>query len=205
MRRLLAVLGVALTATMTGCATATTVTAAATPAAKVSASPVPARVITIATPKPAGAAPAVANTGTTWLPILTSLSAYGQWLLANPDPALVGTIATPGCGVSNLLTAQLTGLLGSKTYVRTSPAVITSVVAPSPAANGTVTLMVVAGRPAEPVLSRTGAKTVTTFAAYPPGVLEVTLDLGADQRWRFCTIQANGDPTGDTDASVPLI
>lgn len=204
MRRLLAVLGVALAATTTGCATTATVTAA-TPAAKVSASPVPAKVITVATPKPATPAPAVANTGTAWLPILTSLSAYGQWLLANPDPALIGAIATPGCGVATMLTGQLTGLLGSRTYVRTSPVVITSVLAPAPAANGAVTLVVVAGRPAEPVLSRVGAKTVATFAAFPPSVLEVTLDQGADQRWRFCTIQASGDPTGDTDASVPLI
>jgi hypothetical protein len=206
MRRLFAVLGVALTATLSGCAAgATAVTATATPAAKVSVSPVPAKVITVAVPKPATGAPGLATTGTAWLPILTSLSAYGQWLLANPDPALVGTIATPGCGVANLLTDQLTGLLGSKTYVKTSPASIVSVVAPSPAANGTVTLMVVASRPAEPVLSRAGAKTVSTFDAYPQGTLEVTLDLGADKRWRFCTIEANGDPAGATDASVPLI
>jgi hypothetical protein len=205
MRRLFAVLGVALTATLSGCAGVVTATGPVTPAAKVSASPVPAKVITITTPKAATGAPGLATTGTAWLPILTSLSAYGQWLLANPDPALVGTIATPGCGAANLLTTQLDGLLGSRTYVKTSPATIVSVVAPSPAANGSVTLMVVASRPAEPVLSRAGAKTVSTFGAYPQGTLEVTLDLGADQRWRFCTIEANGDPAGGTDASVPLI
>jgi hypothetical protein len=204
MRGLLAVLGVVSTAALGGCATGAA-TVAATPPAKVGVAPIPATVISIVVPKAATAAPALANTGASWLPILTSLSAYGQWLLANPDPALVGNVATLGCGAANLLTAQVTGLLGSKTYVRTSPVSIVSVVAPSPVAGGAVTLIVVASRPAEPVLSRTGGKTVTTFGAYPQTVLEVTLDLGTDKRWRFCTIEANSDPTGEQDVSVPLI
>ncbi|WP_199512100.1 hypothetical protein [Nucisporomicrobium flavum] len=39
----------------------------------------------------------MSNTGTAWPAMLASLSGYGQWLLANPDPAKVETIAAPGC------------------------------------------------------------------------------------------------------------
>ncbi|GIF23478.1 hypothetical protein Ate02nite_62080 [Paractinoplanes tereljensis] len=139
------------------------------------------------------------------MPILTSLSAYGQWLLANPNPALVSNIATPGCAVANLLTQQINGLLSSNAYVRTSPAVFTSVLGPSPAPGPQAVMDVIASRPAEPVLSRTGAKVISTFNAYPQSTLQVTLDLGADKRWRFCSVQAATDEGSTDDPSVPLI
>jgi hypothetical protein len=206
MRAHLALLGLALTATLSGCAAATTTaTPAASPKVSVSVSPSPARVITIAVPKARSAAPALSNTGTSWLPILQSLSGYGQWLLANPDPALVGNVATPGCAVANLLTEQINGLLGSSAYVKTSPAVITSVLGPSPATGSQVVLDVVGGRPAEPVLSRAKGTTISTFSAYPQSSLQVTLDLGADKRWRFCSVESSADAGATDDPSVPLI
>jgi len=201
-----AFLGLAAVAALSGCAAPTGApTAAATPAPSVSVSPSPMRVITISIPRAASAAPALRNTGTSWLPILTSLSAYGQWLLANPDPALVGTVATPGCAVANLLSDQIDGLLGSRAHVRTAPATITSVVGPSPATGSRVVLQVIASRPAEPVLSRANVKTISTFGAYPQSALQVTLDLGADKHWRFCSIESTTDAGAADDPSVPLI
>src|SRR3954447_3700410 len=92
--------------------TASGVTASAAPIG--SATPLP--VLTIATPRPRTAAPALRTTGTAWPVILASLSGYGQWLLANPNPALVGMVATPGCGMANLLSRQLHGLLSDRAY-----------------------------------------------------------------------------------------
>ena len=159
------------------------------------------------TPTPRTAAPALATTGGNWLKILTSLSAYGQWLVGNPNPALVGNVATPGCAMSGLLTRQLLGLLEGNAYVQTSPAVISSVVGPSPApAGGQVILDVVAARPAEPVVSRaSGAPTISTFTAFPATNLQVTLDRGTDGKWRFCTVEARTDSGAPDDPSVPLI
>jgi hypothetical protein len=79
------------------------------------------------------------------------------------------------------------------------------VVGRSPATTGTVVLTVVAGRAAEPVVSRSGGKTITTFAPYAPGALHVTLNKGADNRWRFCDVQSIGDMTSPDDPSVPLV
>jgi hypothetical protein len=212
-----ALLGLAAVAALSGCA-ATTGTvvgasAVATSVPSVSVSPSPMRVITIAVPKATSAPPALRNTGTSWMPILTSLSAYGQWLLANPDPALVGTVATPGCAAANLLSEQIDGLLRSRAYVKTAPATITSVLGPSPApvpgpplvTGSQVVLQVIASRPAEPVVSRANGKTISTFNAYPQSALEVTLDLGADKRWRFCAVENTADAGATDDPSVPLI
>src|SRR3954447_12404993 len=129
-----ALIGLAASAALTGCAATATTGAPTVPirTPSVSVSAVPARVITIAAPKATSAAPALRNTGTSWMPVLTSLSAYGQWLLTNPNPALVGNVATPGCAVANMLTQQIEGLLTSRAYVKTSPATITSVLGPSP-------------------------------------------------------------------------
>lgn len=208
MRVRLAVLGVALTAALSGCSALTgaaVTTSPTTAAPSTGVSPSPMRVVTIATPKPRTAAPALATTGSSWMPIVKSLSAYGQWLLGNPDPALVGNVATPGCGMATLLTQQINGLLNSKAYVQTTPATISQVVGPSPATTSTVVLTVVAGRAAEPVVTRSGAKTITSFTAYAPAVLHVTLNKGADNRWRFCDVQSIADMTSPDDPSVPLV
>ena len=201
-----ALIGLAAAAALSGCATSSgATTAAATPAPSASVSPSPARVITISVPKATSAAPALRNTGTSWMPILTSLSAYGQWLLANPNPGLVGTVATPGCAVANLLSDQIDGLLGSRAYVKTAPATITTVLGPSPATGSQVVLQVIAARPAEQVVSRANGKTISTFDAYPQSTLQVTLDLGADKRWRFCSVENTVDAGATDDPSVPLI
>jgi hypothetical protein len=190
-------------AALTGCAVlgATPATPAAVPG-----SPKPLPVLSgIATPKPKTAAPGLKTTGSAWLPILTSLSGYGQWLLANPDPALTPNIAAPGCPVGDLIGPQLAALLGENAYVRTSPVAITVVVGPSPAVGTQVALTATASRAAEPVLSRAKNTVITTYAPVPPTNLVVTLDKGTDGRWRLCTINPQGDSGDATDPSVPLL
>jgi hypothetical protein len=194
MRAKLVLVGVAVVATLSGCSALTGGGASATATAAtptVSKSPSPMRVIPVVTPKARTGAPGLGTTGNSWLPIMKSLTGYGQWLLGNPDPALVGNVATPGCGMANLLGQQVDGLLISSTYVRTTAPVITQVVGPSPATAGTVGLTVVASRVAEPVLSqKKPGVTVTTIAPYAPTTFTVTLDKGADGRWRMCDVTA---------------
>jgi hypothetical protein len=73
--------------------------------------------------------------------------------------------------------------------VKTSPAAIAGVLGPSPATGTQVVLDVVAARPAEPVKSS----------------LQVTLDLGADKRWRFRAAESAADDGATDDPSVQLI
>lgn len=161
---------------------------------------------TIATPKPKTPAPALKNTGAAWPAILASLSGYGQWLLANPDPALIGNVAASGCAMSDLLGQQVAALLQEKAYVQTSPVQIGYVLGPSPAIGGQVTLNVTAARAAEPVISRTNPKVViTTYGAVAPTGLRVGLSQGTDGRWRFCTAEPYGDSGTSDDASIPLV
>jgi hypothetical protein len=179
------------------------------PAAPASASapvvtkPIP--VVTITTPKPRTAAPALKTTGVAWPGILASLAGYGQWVLANPDPALVAPVAEPGCAMSNLMSQQAAGLLGDRAYLKPSPPGFGTVVGPSAAVGNTVTLAVTATRPVETVLSRAGAKPITVFDALPPTDLLITLYRGADTKWRFCTVEPRGDSGAPGDASVPLL
>jgi hypothetical protein len=180
-----------LLAAMAGCS-ALPGFAAPPPAPSASAAPAPTtpvRTLTIAVPKPRTAAPALRNTGTAWPAILASLSGYGQWVLANPDPALVGTIAEPGCAAATLIFEQAAALLRDRAYLQPSPSVLAAVNGPTGAAVGNrVTLDVTASRPSEPVLSRAGKRPVTGFGALPPTALRVTLFRAADQKWRFCTV-----------------
>jgi len=190
-----------------GCATASATTSsgtATTTGPRISASP--ARVITIATPKAQTAPPALKNTGTSWPAILASLSAYGQWLLANPDPAKVAMIAVPGCGMANLLSEQTDGLLGSRARVQPGLVVFTAVTGPSPVAvrTNTVILDVTASRPGEPVLDRRG-KQINTFGPLPQTSLQITLNRGSDLRWRFCTVESTADAGAPDDPSVALL
>lgn len=176
----------------------------ATPAASVSPKPLPTRP-GVPTPKPKTPAPALKNTGAAWPAILASLSGYGQWLIANPDPALIGNVAAPGCAVSDELGVQLSALLNENAYVQTSPVAITFVLGPSPAVGGRATLDVTAARAAEPVLSRAAKVAVTTYNAVPPTNLRIGLSQGADRRWRLCTVQSYADSGTSDDPSIPLI
>jgi hypothetical protein len=162
------------------------------------------KVLTIAVPKPRTPAPALVTTGTAWPKVLASLSAYGQWLLANPDPALVGNVATPGCAVAHLLAQQAQSLINDNAYVVTAPPVFSAVAAPTPAPrSGQAVLMVTAGRPAEAVVSRAHPSiTIASYQAVIPASFEVTLDQGADGKWRYCTIENQPD---ETVAAVPLV
>ena len=195
MRAKIVLVGVAVVATLSGCSalsgggTSATATTGATPTVSTSASPM--RVISVVTPKARTGAPGLATTGASWLPIMKSLTGYGQWLLGNPDPALVGNVTTPGCGMANLLGQQVNGLLTSSTYVQTTAPVITQVIGPSPATASTVRLTVVASRAAEPVLSQNkSGVTVSTIAPYAPTTFAVTLNKGADNKWRLCDVTA---------------
>jgi len=169
-------------------------------------------VVAVPTPKPRTPAPALKTTGVAWPVILASLTGYGQWLLANPDPALVGAIASPGCSLYNLVSAQATGLLRDQAYLQPVPAVFGPVSGPSPAAGSSlavlgnqVTLDVTASRPAEAVLSRgTGNLQISAFDALPPTALRITLIKGADSKWRFCTVNVTADTGESGDPSVPL-
>jgi hypothetical protein len=203
---LAAAIGVAALTGLAGCA-ATTANAA-TPAASVSPGPV-----TTGTPAPAAptsAAPALKNTGTAWPTVLGSMIAYGQWLLANPNPALATTIAEPGCAAANDLTAELQSLVDQNAYVRPIAPVLTLVIGPSPSGTSTVgsqtTVQITATRASEPILGRKTKSTTRVLsnrAQLPTTSLSVTLLLGTDKHWRFCTItDPNGDPDGDATTTL---
>ena len=194
MRAKLGLVGVAVVATLSGCSALTgggaSATATTGPTPAVSTSPSPMRVISAVTPKARTGAPGLSTTGSAWMPIMKSLAGYGQWLLANPDPSLVGNVATPGCGMSALLGQQVNGLLNSSAYVQTTAPTFTQVLGPSAAPTGTVGLTVVASRPAEPVLSqKKSGVTITTIMPYVPTVFTVTLTKGADNKWRLCEVK----------------
>jgi hypothetical protein len=186
---------------------------AATPATPVPPAPsytVPA--LTVATAKPRIAAPALKTTGVAWPAVLASLSGYGQWLLANPDPALVGNVAMPGCSMYNLIAQQATALLRDQAYLQPAAPVFGPVTGPSPAPGTTaavlgneVTLDVTATRPIEAVLSRAGAMQISSFDALPRTTLQITLFRPADNKWRFCTVNAEADTGAGNDPSVPLL
>lgn len=195
---------------LSGCAVlglsapATPGASAAASAAPASPSPVPV-LPGIVTPKPKTAAPALATAGTAWQPILTALSGYGQWLLANPDPALVANVATPGCAAAGALSRQLGALLVENAYVQTSPVSIVAVVGPAAAIGTRVRVTAVAARAAEPVLSRRKNTPIMTFGPLPATALSITLDRGADSKWRLCTVSRQSADGAPADATVPLV
>ena len=188
---------------LSGCAVLETPAATpAAPAPTTAGSPLRVKNLTVAVPKPRTPAPALAITGTAWPKVLASLTAYGQWLLANPNPALVGNVATPGCAVAQLLTTQVQSLINSNAFVLTTPPTFSAVTGSAPA-SGQEVLMVTAGRPQEPVVSRVHKSvTIGSYDAVPPASFEVTLDQGADGKWRYCTIENQPD---ETVAAVPLL
>ena len=53
-------------------------------------------------------------------------------------------------------------------------------------------------------MSRSG-KQINTFAAMPVTSLQITLMRGADQKWRFCTVDATSDSGAPDDPSLPLL
>ncbi|AGL16181.1 hypothetical protein [Actinoplanes sp. N902-109] len=211
------VLAGAVSGALTGCSvlTGSSVTPAGSvtpvPSASVSWAP-PAKVITAVTPKPRTAAPPLTITGTAWPAILASLTAYGQWLLADPNPALVGNVAAPGCATANTIVELADSLLRDKAYLKPSPVVFGPVTGPSlapgttlAALDGEAVLDVTVQRPAEPVMSRSGAVQIGSYDPLPAGTaLQITLRQGSDAKWRFCTIDALDDSGAPDDPSVPL-
>jgi len=204
----------ALLGALSGCSVvpgfAPAVPRASTTPAPVPTAPIP--VLTFAGPKPRTAAPALNTTGVAWPAILTSLTRYGQWLLANPDTALVSNVAQPGCAMSNLIAQQAAGLLGDRALLKPVPPVFGPVTGPSPASGSTaaalgnmVTLGVTASRPQEPVLSRTGGRQLAVFDALPRTDLRITLYRAADQKWRLCTVDSTVDWGAPDDPSLPLL
>ena len=200
--RLAGLLAPGLTATLalTGCATTTTNTAATvtgptTPTKLIAATPIP-------TPAaPTSKAPALTTTGTTWPKTVGSLLTYGQWLLANPNPALAATITVPGCAANDMLTAELQAYVEQRAYVQPAAPILPSITGPVGAVGGQVTVDIQAVRGAEPVYQRpvSGSTThvTTDRPQLPPTALSLSLIRGTDSRWRICTvtdpINAGGD------------
>ncbi|MBL7261919.1 hypothetical protein [Paractinoplanes lichenicola] len=158
----------------------------------------------ISSPAPAPA-PVVENTGSAWPTIVTSLISYGQWLLADPDPALAAVIAAPGCASHDDFTDELDSLVATDAMVRTSPAVVTSVSGPATPTRDRVVVEATVSRAAEPVVVKgntslsPSAKTIwlEDRAELPATTLTVTL-VREDDKWRFCKlVDKTGDPDGE--------
>ncbi|WP_436535467.1 hypothetical protein [Actinoplanes sp. HUAS TT8] len=184
--------GITALTTLTGCTAATTV-AASTPApASASAPTVKTKAV------PTSKAPALTNTGTSWPKVVGSLITYGQWLIANPNPGLAGTITVAGCAAADSLTRQLQTYVDQNAYVQPAAPMLTSIVGPT-TAGAQVTLDITAVRGSEPIHQRTttrGTTHVTTERpALPPTTMNVTLIRGADARWRFCAVTQNDTDT----------
>lgn len=214
-------MGALLITALTGCAvtteTAAVVDTAAEVVAPVAAAPVEQLAVEI--PKARTGAPALRNTGLDWQPILQSLTAYGQWILANPNPDKVADIAAPGCAYAQLTARQVQGLLGSNAYLQPSKPTFLIVTGPTEEAieqeateeateetattpiGNNVTLTVAVNRAAEPVVNNSGNE-VTSFPALRQAQLHITLVRDADNKWRFCTVTP---VTGTSDKPVSLL
>ncbi|MFI1994937.1 hypothetical protein [Actinoplanes sp. NPDC020271] len=207
-----ALVGAVLAATtMTGCATTGTAVTTAVPVST-STSPRPVTRAIPAVAKATSAAPALKNTGTAWPTVIGSMLTYGQWLLANPNPALATTITEPGCASANDLTAQLQSLVGQDAYIQPSAPILTSIIGPSASPSAAAVVDVQAVRAAEPIRRR-AATTATTGGAVitlqnkaqlPATALQLTLILGSDSRWRFCSVTNPGRDIG-TEALTTLL
>ncbi|GIE77371.1 hypothetical protein Aph02nite_33210 [Actinoplanes philippinensis] len=195
-RRTTAVLAAALALTATS-ACATTATTTVVPRTAPSAAPV--AVLHTPTPAPpAGKPPTLANTGTAWPRVLGSLIAYGQWLTANPNPALATTITEPGCASANQLTTELRALVADGDFVKPSAPILTSIIAPS-ASPGTIsaaTIGIRATRPGQAVY-HSPSTLAGNVPSLPPTAMTVSLVLGADSHWRICTVVDHDDPDGE--------
>jgi hypothetical protein len=172
---------------------AATITPTPLPAAPSTSSPLMA---------PSGPVPALANTGTQWAPMLSSLLTYGQWLLANPSPAAVGMVANvgaAGCPLTDQLSNQVVNLSGENWRLAPSPLTLSSLGTPTTLAAGetTVTLSLQASRAAEPIVDPSGG-VASQVAALPLVGFDVTLLLGGDGKWRLCSVVPNesGAPAG---------
>jgi hypothetical protein len=216
-------MGALLITALTGCAVTTDTTAVVDTAADVAApkAAAPIEQLTPEIPKARTGAPALRNTGLNWQPILQALTAYGQWILANPNPDKVTDIAAPGCAYAQLTARQVTGLLGSNAYLQPSKPTFLSVTGPTeetteqepsgenetteeivatPIGNN-VTLTVTVNRAAEPVVNTSG-KEITSFPALQQAQLHITLVRDADNKWRFCTVTP---VNGRSDKPVSLL
>lgn len=206
----LATAGVTAMTALTACAVPTQTTTS-TPTAVTPASAGPVIMAVTTPPRPTSKAPALATTSTTWPTVLTSLITYGQWLLANPNPALVPQIATPGCPANDQLSRELQSLIDDNSYVQPHPPMITRIWGPAPIPStattaatplgGQVTVGIQATRTAEPVIARnstTRSLRSSTIAELPPTEFTITLNRGADNKWRFCGITANAHPDAGT-------
>lgn len=190
-----------------GCATAATTTPAAiggnTPAPAAAAT----TITTLASPAPpTSKAPALTNSGTTWPKVVGSLLTYGQWLLANPNPTLAGTITVPGCAAHDMLTAELQAYADQSAYVQPAAPILTSITGPTGAIGGQVTVDIQAVRGPEPVYQRAVAGSTTHVTTdrpqLPPTALSLSLIRGADSRWRLCTVT---DPVSSSSDALSTL
>lgn len=151
---------------------------------------------------PSGPAPALANTGSNWAPMLATLLTYGQWLLANPGTGAATTAAAPGCPLTELLTARMADFSSEAWRLAPAQLTISSLGVPSAPVPGqtSVDLHVVASRGMESVVDGSG-QPASAIAALPPAAFDVSLNLGGDGRWRLCTIQP-AEPVHTADGAL---
>jgi hypothetical protein len=169
---------------------------AATSAAPLQAAPTSTFVQTPAVPNTS--APGLSNTGSNLPAVVTSLIKYGQWLIANPDPAKVTTIAAPGCSAANQLTAETQSLINQGAYVTTSAPTITAMQWPSPSPSATAAALgdrtgldIQVSRAAEAVTPRKKGKQTQVLAYLPElkgTMVRISLVRGTDKKWRFCDV-----------------
>lgn len=198
-RRMLAgVVAAVAVLSVSGCTLPFTAPAAAP---SIAATPLPAAP-SVATPalSPTGPAPALANTGTNWAPMLAGLLTYGQWLLANPGAGAVSSVAAGGCPLADELTNETTSLSQEGWRLAPAPLTISSLGAPAALAPGEtrVTVTLQASRSGEAVVGATG-QAVSAVGALPPTSFDVTVVLGGDGKWRLCSAL----PSLDSAAAAP--
>ncbi|GAA2683998.1 hypothetical protein [Actinoplanes palleronii] len=197
---------------LAGCATLTSATTTTSPTS--TATPGPASTF-VQTPVAATvAAPGLSLTGTNLPVIVASLIKYGQWLITNPDPALVTTIAEPGCAAANQLIAETQSLIDQGAYVTTTAPTVTAVRWPSPAPSASAasfgdqaTLDLQVSRPAEAVTMRSSGKQTQVLSYLPElrsTTVRISLFRAADKKWRFCEVSTPLDGSRADSIAVLL-
>ncbi|BCJ40673.1 hypothetical protein GCM10010168_73390 [Actinoplanes ianthinogenes] len=195
---------------LTGCAALTSAPAVtATSAPPIQAAPTSTFVQTPAVPNTS--APGLSNTGTNLPVVVASLIKYGQWLIANPDPSKVTTIAAPGCSAANQLIAETQSLIDQGAYVTTSTPTVTAVRWPSPSAGAApfgdrASLDIRVSRPAEAITPRKTGKQTEVLSYLPElksTTVRISLVRGSDKKWRFCDVSTPLDGArGDSIATL---
>ncbi|BBH70685.1 hypothetical protein ACTI_73700 [Actinoplanes sp. OR16] len=182
-------------------------TAAAAPAATANA--VPAATSIPPPAAPTSKAPALTTSGTNWPTVVGSLTTYGRWLLANPNPTLTGPVTEPGCSADDALAASLQTYVDESSYVLPDAPTLTSIVCPTGSVGAQVVIDIEATRGIGPVYDRrqtANTRQRSELAALPPTEFSLTLTRGADSRWHICSVNTEDPPDREaiTVCSEPM-